>query len=81
MIESVGYINLDKMWENNRVRKIGAFNRELLTTMLESLQDEEIEIVAAEHIAGGYGICVRPLWSEKDEWVACCPLEIISEEV
>jgi len=76
----IGYLPLSQMTIARRTRRIGIFDIKLLKKQLKQFKDvEHVEIIAAEHKEGGYGLAVRPYGSNEDNWLTVCPLMEVEE--
>jgi hypothetical protein len=76
----LGYLPLEQMITKKRAKRIGIFDTKLLKKQLKQFKEtDKIEIVAAEHKDGGYGLAIRPYGSEKDEWLTVCPQVEVDE--
>lgn len=76
----LGYLPLEQMIGKKRAKRIGIFDTKLLKKQLKQFKDiDNVEIVAAEHQDGGYGLALRPYGSTKDEWLTVCPQVEVDE--
>jgi len=77
----LGYLPLSQMVAAKRTKRIGIFDTKLLKKQLKRFKESDrVEIVAAEHKDGGYGLAIRPYGSTRDEWLTVCPQVEVSEE-
>lgn len=61
----LGYLPLEQMAATNRTKRIGIFDTKRLKKQLKQFKEtDKVEIVAAEHQEGGYGLAIRPYGSE-----------------
>lgn len=82
MSEPLGVLQLEQMISINRAKILGIFDTKLLKKQLKQMKPaERIEIVAAEHTSGRYGLAVRPYGSTRDEWLTLAPMVEVDDGI
>lgn len=84
MRETMGELNLDMMFEQNRAKRIGIFDQRQLATMVSKMADySQVELVRVEHQDGDFALAVREYRAEKpvsETWLTLAPRVEVDDE-